>query len=59
MELILLLTASQTASLDIVPDLPDAFVSEWEQVLTATMFQHGVEILPRGVEAVIAAKGMD
>ena len=38
-----------------VPDLPNALVAEWKQV-TATMFQHLVEILPRRVEAVIAAK---
>lgn len=41
------------------PDLPDAFVYEWEQVPAATMFQHLVENLPRGVEAVMAAKGMN
>ena len=37
-----------------VPDLTNALVAEWKQVLRA-MFQHLVESLPRRVEAVIAA----
>jgi hypothetical protein len=40
-----------------VPDLTNALVAEWKQVPTA-MFQHVVEGLPRRVEAVIAAKGV-
>jgi hypothetical protein len=39
-----------------VPDLYNALVAEWKKV-PAAMFQHLVENLPRGVEAVIAAKG--
>jgi hypothetical protein len=35
-------------------NLTNALVAEWKQVTTA-MFQHLVESLPRGVEAVIAA----
>jgi hypothetical protein len=38
-----------------VPDLTNALIAEWKQIPTA-MFQHLVEILPRRVEAVIAAK---
>jgi hypothetical protein len=39
-----------------VPNLTDALVDESKQI-PAEMFQHLVEILPRRVEAVIAAKG--
>ena len=41
-----------------VPNHPTSLtlVAEWKQV-QAAMFQHLVESLPRGVEAVIAAKG--
>ena len=39
-----------------VPDLTNALVAEWKQILAA-MFQHVVESIPRRVEAVIAAKG--
>jgi hypothetical protein len=39
-----------------VPDLSNYLVAEWKQFHVA-MFQHLVEILPRRVEAVIAAKG--
>ena len=39
-----------------LPDLTNALVAEWKQ-LSAAMFQHLVESLPRRVEAVIAAKG--
>ena len=39
-----------------VPNLTNALVTEWKQVLIA-MIQHLVESLPRRVEAVIAAKG--
>ncbi len=53
-------------SLDLTPlehtfgmNFSDALLSEWEQVSTAPMFQHLVENLPRGIEAVIAAKGTD
>ena len=37
-------------------DLTNTLVTEWKQV-SAAMFQHLVESLPRRVEAVIAAKG--
>jgi hypothetical protein len=37
------------------PDLTNALVAEWKQVLTA-MFQHLVESLPIRVEAVIGSK---
>ena len=39
-----------------VPDLTNALVAEWKQI-SAAMFQHLVESLPRRVEPVIAAKG--
>ena len=39
-----------------VPDLTNALVAEWKLV-PAAMFQHLVESLPRGVEAVKASKG--
>ena len=39
-----------------VPDFTDALVAEWTQV-SAAMFQHLVQCLPRRVDAVIAAKG--
>ena len=41
-----------------MPDLTNALVAEWKQVPPA-MFQHIVEMLPRRVDAVIAAKGGD
>ena len=40
----------------LVPNLTNALVAEWNQV-SAAMFQHLVESLPRRVEGVIAAKG--
>ena len=39
-----------------LPDLTNALMAEWKQVLTA-MFQHLAESIPRRVEDVIAAKG--
>jgi hypothetical protein len=39
-----------------VPNLTNALVAEWKQVLAAK-FQHLLESLPRRVEAVMAAKG--
>ena len=39
-----------------VADLTNVLVGEWKQV-PAAMFQHLVESLPRGVEALIAAMG--
>jgi hypothetical protein len=39
-----------------MPDLTNALVAEWKQVLAA-MFHHLVESLPRRLEAVIAEKG--
>ena len=39
-----------------VPNLPNALVAEWKHV-TAAMFQHLLESLPRKVEVVIAEKG--
>ena len=39
-----------------VPNLTNALVAEWKQILPA-MFQHLVESLPRRVEVVLAAKG--
>jgi hypothetical protein len=38
-----------------VPDLTNALVAEWKQVLAA-VFQHLMESLPRRVEVVTAAK---
>ena len=39
-----------------MPDLTNAPVAEWKQV-SAAIYQHLVENLPRRVQAVVAAKG--